>query len=162
MYGMNDRLKRAMRRLADESAQVEAPPGIEAALLAEFDRAGGRRKRLSWTVAAAAIAASVAIVLSWDRRPNVPPPAPAAAVSEDAQAEQPFVPIPYVAPLAPYERAEVVRMELSVSVLIAAGFPMRAEDPGAKAEADVVVGQDGRAQAVRILSISNSASSNSE
>jgi len=159
---MNDRLMRAMRRLADESARVEAPPGIEAALLAEFDRAGRRRRRLSWTVAAAAIAASVAIVFSWDRHPNVPLPAPAAVVSEDAQAEQPFVPIPYVAPLAQYERAEVVRMELPVSVLIAAGFPMRAEDPGAKAEADVVVGQDGRAQAVRILSISNSANSNSE
>jgi len=123
---MNDRLMRAMRRLADESARVEAPPGIEAALLAEFDRAGRRRRRLSWTVAAAAIAASVAIVFSWDRHPNVPLPAPAAVVSEDAQAEQPFVPIPYVAPLAQYERAEVVRMELPVSVLIAAGFPMRA------------------------------------
>jgi hypothetical protein len=44
-------------------------------------------------------------------------------------------------------------MELPVAALIAAGLQLRTADPGARAEADVVVGQDGRARAVRLISI---------
>jgi hypothetical protein len=75
----------------------------------------------------------------------------------DAEPEQPFVAIPYTAPLGPYERAEIVRMDVPVSALIAAGFPMMS-DPAASARADLVVGQDGRARAVRLISISDSTS----
>jgi hypothetical protein len=71
------------------------------------------------------------------------------------KSEQPFVAIPYVAPLDPYERAEVVRMELPVSALIAAGLQVDTDDARASVQADVVVGQDGRARAVRLVSISN-------
>jgi hypothetical protein len=109
-------------------------------------------------IAATAVAASIAVVLfvsARDHRPDLKPPAPLPAVSEDVRdSEQPFVPIPYVVPLGAYERAEVVRMEVPVAALIAAGFPMQTADPGARAEADVVVGQDGRARAVRLISIS--------
>ena len=155
---MNDRLHKAMRRLAD-SAKSELSLEIEGALLAEFDRTNRRKRVLSWTIAAGAIAATVAIILSVkDQPPAIPAAAPVAvAVSEDPpESEQPFVQIPYVAPLAPYERTQVVRMEVPVSALIAAGFQMRTADPGAHAEADVVVGQDGRARAVRLVSISDS------
>jgi hypothetical protein len=70
--------------------------------------------------------------------------------------EQPFIAIPYTAPLGPDERADIVRMDLPVSALIAAGFPLGVADPGASARADLVVSQDGRARAVRLISISNS------
>ena len=80
---------------------------------------------------------------------------PAAPPSVQAEEEQPFVPIPYVLPPAPYERLEVVRMKLPVAALIAAGFRMQTADLGAEAEADVIVGQDGRARAVRLISISS-------
>ena len=101
------------------------------------------------------MAASVAVVLSLEHRPQPEPPTSSAAVSEDVrESEQPFVPIPYVTPLGAYERAEIVRMEVPVAALIAAGLPMRTTDPGARAEADVVVGQDGRARAVRLISVS--------
>ena len=150
---MKDRLTEAMERLAAEAARTGPPWEIEPALLAEFDRVQRRRKTHSWTVAAGAIAASIAVVLILEY-PR--PPTPSAAVSEDVrESEQTFVPIPYVMPLAPYERAEVVRMELPVAALIAAGLQLRTADPGARAEADVVVGQDGRARAVRLISISS-------
>ena len=110
---------------------------------------------MAWVVAAGAVAASVAVVLSLEHRPQPEPPTSSAAVSEDVrESEQPFVPIPYVTPLGAYERAEIVRMEVPVAALIAAGLPMRTTDPGARAEADVVVGQDGRARAVRLISVS--------
>jgi len=66
----------------------------------------------------------------------------------------PFVPIPYTEPLGPWERAEVMRMEMPVSALVAAGFPVATMDPWAQASADVLVGEDGRARAVRLISIS--------
>jgi hypothetical protein len=44
---------------------------------------------------------------------------------------------------------------MPVSELIAAGFRMQTADLGAEAEADVIVGQDGRARAVRLVSVSS-------
>jgi len=144
-----------MGHLKAESANADAPAEIERALLVEFDRVQNRKRRLLWTIASGAIAASIAVVSVFSAREHQPVPVPSATVAEEAQAsEQPFVPIPYVAPLGAYERAEIVRMEVPVAALIAAGFPMRTADPGAQAEADVVVGQDGRARAVRLISIS--------
>jgi hypothetical protein len=78
-------------------------------------------------------------------------PSPAAKKDESA----PFVAIPWTLPLAAGERAAVMRMDLPVSALISAGVPLAA-DPGGIASADVVVGEDGRAHAFRLLSISNS------
>jgi hypothetical protein len=69
-----------------------------------------------------------------------------------ADAEAPFLEMPYVAPLAPYERAEVVRMDVSVAELTAAGLDVRVPDTGATVLADVVLGQDGRAHAIRLVS----------
>lgn len=75
-----------------------------------------------------------------------------------AQQQEPFVAIPFTAPLTPDEPADVIRMDLPVSALIASGFPMQVADAGASALADLVVGQDGRARAVRLISISDSSS----
>jgi len=59
-------------------------------------------------------------------------------------------------PLAPNERADVVRMDVPVAALIAAGLPMRVQDMSANASADVLVGEDGRARAVRLISVADS------
>jgi hypothetical protein len=139
-----NRLDDAMNRLAAELRELEAPQGIELAVVAEFDRVKRRRRARYWT---AAVAASVIAIWFVEHRQETPPPPTV------AQADQPFVPIPYVLPPAPYERVEVVRMEVPVAALIAAGLSMQTSDPGAQAEADVLVGQDGRPRAVRLVSI---------
>ena len=74
--------------------------------------------------------------------------------ARDAEPEPPFLQVPYTLPLAPWERASVVRVELPVSALIAAGMPVATANTGARAQADVVVGEDGRARAFRVISIS--------
>jgi hypothetical protein len=66
-------------------------------------------------------------------------------------AEEPFVAIPYTVPLAPEERTTVVRITLSPSAIAAVGFPLPAIDPGNESLADVLVGEDGRAHAIRIV-----------
>jgi hypothetical protein len=76
------------------------------------------------------------------------------AAAPEPQAEQPFIAIPYTPQIEPYERAEVMRVNVPVAALIAAGLPMSTVDPTAKAQADVLVGQDGRARAVRLIAIS--------
>jgi hypothetical protein len=156
------RLDGAMNQLAAELG--EAPRGLESALLAEFDRVNRGRRIARWTAAVTALAASVfvLVVTIEHRRPTPQPAAPVAAAQAPVQAsaqpadsDQPFVPIPYVLPPAPYERVEVVRMQVPVAALVAAGFRLQNADQGAQAEADVIVGQDGRARAVRLISISS-------
>jgi hypothetical protein len=145
---MTDRLQEMMQQLAGEHARLSAPPEVEVAVLAEFTRVQRRRRAVVWSVQAGAIAAALAIAvsLSWRTNPVDPTPQPV------VQAEEPYVAIPYVTPLAPYERAQVVRMQLPVAALIAAGVPVRATDAGVNVEADVLVGQDGRARAFRLIS----------
>jgi hypothetical protein len=155
---MNERLSSAMKQLAAECADAQTPAEIEAALLGEFEREWRRKKRLP-VIIAGAIAASVLAFVAMEHPPFAKHAGPAAPVGVElapiTQAEAPFVPIPYLAPAAPYERIEVVRMQLPVAALIAAGVPVRTADPGARVEADVMVGQDGRARAVRLVSNSN-------
>lgn len=157
MHGMS-RFDDAMHKLAGELAEAEAPRHVEAAVLAEFDRARRSRRTRVWSVAAGAVAATLAAFWVAQNRPmqNGPVQKPAAAaVVAEAESEQPFMPIPYVLPPAPYERVEIVRMQVPVAALISAGLPMGSADPGAQAEADVLVGQDGRPRAVRLVSISS-------
>ena len=79
-----------------------------------------------------------------------------AAFRETAPEPEPFYPIPYTAPLAPGEWTRVERMKIPIGALIAIGFHVIVSDPTATVEADVLVSQDGRARAIRPLSISNS------
>jgi hypothetical protein len=94
--------------------------------------------------------ASVPIVVAT----NVEPKPKIQKRRHKPDADPPFLPIPYTQPLGPGERAEVVRMEMPVAALIAAGFPVATSDAGAEASADVMIGEDGRARALRLISIS--------
>jgi hypothetical protein len=96
-------------------------------------------------VGALAASVSVGVFLIHRTAPH-PAEAPRRATAE------PFVQIPYVAPLAPYERTEVMPMDVPVAALIAAGFEVHVADPTAVIRADVLVGQDGRPHAIRLVS----------
>lgn len=175
---MKDRYNAALSRMAAEAKDFTPPANLESALLREFDRT--RRNRVVRPMLAL-LAAAAAVATVWFVRPQPAatiefsaatpaPPWPALAANRQSarpravlvkpvlqapDAERPFIPIPYVAPLDPYERIDVVRMELPVSELIAAGLQVDTDDAGASVQADVVVGQDGRARAFRLVSISN-------
>ena len=83
------------------------------------------------------------------RQPLAPSPVVAAYDTED---DAPFVPVPYSVPLDSYETATVLRVRIPVSALISAGYPVPAVDPAAIVLADVLVGDDGRAHAIRLVS----------
>jgi len=96
---------------------------------------------IRWIPAAAAIAA--AAVLAWVAPHRAPPP------GNGGRAE--FVGIPYQAPLDPRENTAIVHMNIRVAALLAAGYRVNG-DPGEVVAADVLVGEDGHAYAVRVLS----------
>jgi hypothetical protein len=137
----------AMRNLAERVAGIEPPEGLESAVMAEFDRAHRRRpsRMLAMCGALAASLLAGALLL----RPTPPEPAPAV----DSQT---FYPIPYTAPLEPYERVLIVQKQVSISELIAAGFRIPAADPDGTMRADVMVSQDGRPRAIRPVSFERS------
>jgi hypothetical protein len=135
-------LTAALARVAEENARAERAAAIVARVFADC-RAQPSRGNLWRPVAAAALAASLAAGVFLGPGPAPPP---------HAQAAEPFVEIPFVAPLAPYERAEIQRMDLPVAALIAAGFEVHVPDPAGTVTADVLVGQDGRPHAIRLIS----------
>jgi hypothetical protein len=166
-----------------ESMAAEGLPemaAIEARVLAEFDRAAARR--VSRWVLVAGLAAAVCLGVVWVERRREPVERPRVGVTTVAvqtapasrpvsvvqrvrhtvarrqahEESQPFLEIPYTVPLAPEEQTTVVRMEIPVAALIAVGFSVPASDAGAVVEAEVLVSQDGRARAIRPISISAS------
>jgi hypothetical protein len=125
------------------SREVAAPANLEDQLLTAFAAASRPPQRgFRWWIPAAALAASLALAAVALRRP----------VAVPAISAEPFIEIPYIAPLAPYERTSIVRMDIPASALIAAGFDVHSPDTGAAFTADVLFGQDGRARAIRLVS----------
>jgi len=136
----------ALRRVLREWEVPEAPEWLEVRVMARRDAL--RRGRLA---AAAVLAAGLAAAAVWMVRLPAPGMHRAAAVilaADDAA----FVPVPNVLPLDSYETGRVLRMDLPVSSLLAAGYSLPAADPGATVTVDVLAGEDGRVHAVRLVS----------
>jgi hypothetical protein len=179
-------LTAAFEEFAADSDMVP-PANLESIVLSEFD-ANKSFYGVHWKVAAAAIVA-VAAALVWLAaiphghvipsrvetaaaiRPAVPVPdlpviKPVSKpvrrrAAKPAGDTEPFVAIPYTVPLDPRERAVVLRMDMPVTALVAVGLAVAAPDPRASAQTDVIVGEDGRIRAIRLLSISTSSSDRS-
>jgi hypothetical protein len=125
------------------SAETPAvPTEIERNVMAAFDGRARTARGRGWMVPSLAAAATLTVVAGAALYHGARP----------AQSEaEPFVAIPYTAPLAPYERAVVRQMDVPVAALIAAGFQIEARDTSASLRADVLFGQDGRAHAIRVI-----------
>ncbi len=106
----------------------------------------------SQTLAASSDAVAVSVNHGGARAPHLR--RCAASHAKPQPEDETFIRIPFTAPLAPYERIQVVRKNMAVAALIAAGFEVRVPDTGAIVTADVLIGQDGRAHAIRIISSS--------
>ncbi len=178
------RLSAAAGLLARESSYLSAPLNVERALLEKLDfRQRLQRRRVAYALAGGALAASLAVIwllaekpavqthvaskapiaqqaaMNTEVAPEIPPTASTARhrfkkVKRPVDEEQPFIAIPYTPPLDPWERADVMHTEMPVGQLVAAGFSVGMVDPDARVQADVLVGQDGRARAIRLVSVS--------
>ena len=85
------------------------------------------------------------------RRPHRSRPRRLHAIPAEPETASGFVDIPYAAPLEPTERAELVHVNMPVAALAAWGLPLPAVDPGLRVNADLVLGENGLARAVRLV-----------
>jgi hypothetical protein len=172
-------LSDALRMLA-EAGPREAPDHVEAALKEAFRRQRGSRRRRRATVGAivtGAVAAGIAVFAGIPRPAGQPeriavrsaPPAiawvkpqaqptrvapihkPARRPPADRLATAEFVPLPFGDDALVGESSTIVRLELPRSALRMAGFNVAQERANDRVQADVVLGADGLAHAVRFV-----------
>ncbi len=158
-----DRLPELLPELMDDlralaaDGPVQAPGHIEERLRMEFRRQKRRRNLVTWTpwlgVAAAAGIALLAWVRSESPRPvSAPEVAAVHAVAPVAEEETDgFYPLPEAEALPAVENAMVVRVQLPVSSLQLMGVPVNEESADLSVQADLLLGQDGLARAVRLV-----------
>ncbi|HEX3880270.1 MAG TPA: hypothetical protein VHW24_24980, partial [Bryobacteraceae bacterium] len=122
---------------------IDAPP--ERLQMLRLPGRNMQRVKRSWPLFAAAATAAglMGLVLIHKAPPRSKPTAEGAAG---------FLPIPYTLPLGDGESQRVLRMTMPMAALTATGLRFPAMDPSMVVTADVIVGDDGRARAVRLVS----------
>ncbi len=163
-----------LRNVGAEWSRVKAPGRVEARLLAAFRGQAGlaapaasRRwwqPVTAWTAASVVVAAAALMLVVRARLPQSPGSQPAGAevaatdwtsrlpVEGDGEyAEGGFIALPNARRPAPSEDVNVVRVEVPRSAMIALGFVVSPDRADERVQADVVLGSDGLARAVRFL-----------
>jgi hypothetical protein len=157
-------LEAGFRAVAAGSRQVAAPPRVEARLRTAFRQQTGAEHHspsrpwipaVTWVAAFAAMFALAAFLVRTRQPEPVRPPAPRAV--EMAAVQQPvdydgFIPLPNSAGVAADEDdVNLVRVEVPRSAMIALGLDVSADRASELVEADVMLGSNGVARAVRFL-----------
>jgi hypothetical protein len=154
-----------LRAVAAGYGRMAAPARVETRLRAEFRKRGalksgrhegyGWRPAVSWAAAALAVIA-LALLADYGGRPDVNHLATgrgvevAAANGGGAQNEYDgFIPLGNTGKLADTEDVNLVRVEVPRSAMIALGLEVSPERASELVEADVMLGPDGLARAVR-------------
>ena len=142
----------ALRLLAETVEEPLADGKREAAILAAFDAHWARPQRRSgqWVWRGVAAAAVVVVATLVGIVVGNPPPRERAVPSDLAVGLTDFVSWPGADAGPPFESGELLRVDLPVSALPALGFWPPSSDVSF-VQADVIVGQDGFARAVRLV-----------
>lgn len=156
MNDMNrdDAVTDALRRLKEDDQAVSAAPSVEARLREEVRALGSRRQRHSWIVwleIAAAAVVLAAVALSWFMGNRSAPPAEVVPVQVAVETATPFFPLFYGS--VPAAQTHLVRMEVPRTALVRFGLTSvdAVDGVGGTVLADVLVGDDGLARAVRFI-----------
>lgn len=169
-----DQLTAGLKAVAADLRRVEAPGRVEERLVAAFrERQTAvvprvREPRRAWWVPVAAWATAAAagtaltVFLTRDH-PAVPVRQPARSMMQLAVADpgadaevisaddSGFILLPNAESISPNEEVDVVRVEVPRSAIVALGLPLTEETATEKVTADIALGADGLAHAVRIL-----------
>jgi hypothetical protein len=167
-------LTSGLRMLAADWRCVEAPARLESRLTAAFLGQAGLAVRgpasrwwvpvATWAMATAAVVA-MAMFLARDRQvvpahrtassrvelAAVEPPADVEMPGDFSDADNDFIPMPNAARIEPNEELNLVRVEVPRSAMIALGYAVSEDRASEPVEAEVVLGADGLARAVRFL-----------
>jgi hypothetical protein len=171
-----ERVVEALRALSEHDASREASPEIEARLRVQFQSRKRRRawgRAALWTTAAAA-AAMVVFFVATNRKPPAPAPvheavtqavavqleaSPVAAVKTARRVRRPVTRpqevvtdfFPLMDPAPPFERGQLLRVELPASAMQMVGLPVREDRLADPVQADVLMGEEGLPRAIRFV-----------
>jgi hypothetical protein len=171
-------LTAGLRAVAAEWSHLQAPARVETRLIAAFrDHSGLGQSRqartfpprmwfpvATWFAAAAAVVA-LALVLLNNRQPQpvrrsfpaalesamLQVPGDAESLDDSTYNDGDFIPLPNAQRISPNEDVNLVRVEVPRSTMIALGYDVSADRASEPVEAEVVLGADGQARAVRFL-----------
>ena len=148
-------LNAALRALAEDDAKLSSSPDVEKRLLSEVRAISRARRRRTWlgvSSVAAALLLGIALYV-WrigNRQPSdtvQSPSAPEAAITEVATE---FLPLPYYH--VPMNTGSTVRIQVPATALVSFGLaPNGFREGDGTVQADVLVGDDGLARAVRFV-----------
>jgi hypothetical protein len=146
-------LSDALRALAVEEGGRRASTQIETRLRAEVRAVAVRRRlRIVASLTAAAVLAIVVAVPAWRASRRSPPAASRFALEPTAEVATAFLPLPYSG--VPTTNAQLVRLQVPRAALASFGLaPIEtlAVPPSGTVSADVLVGEDGLARAIRFV-----------
>jgi hypothetical protein len=160
------RLAAGLRVYADDLRGVAAPPRVEANLVDAFRREmapSGHALRarwipaMSWVAAAAAVLAMGLVIVP---RRHVTAPAAhhsggtgveLASLIDDGADDDGFIPLPNAERVGPNDDVNVVQMELSRSAMLEVGLEVNPDRVSEPVQAEVMLGPDGLARAVRFI-----------
>lgn len=161
-------MKELLKALAEADRELEAPEAVERRLKAAFRRKFARPK---WPYFAMAVAAAIVLVLALRPRPQIhpqtkeiaavtpvvaPPPVIRPTVRKAVHRKPPprevvtdFYPLMEDAP--PFERGELLRVSVPALAMRGVGLPVSEDRLTDMVQADVLVGQEGLARAIRFV-----------
>lgn len=158
-----------LRLLASDMSAIEAPPQIEANLVAAFRRRNGSPKlrRAAWWKSPVFVGATAGFAVTalafglfiMPKRRVADPPAAHHTRSQQIQlasyapqeSDDGFIPLPDVPQIDPNDEVNVVRVELPRSAMLEVGLDVPPDQVAGTVEAEVKLGPDGLARAVRFM-----------
>ena len=145
---MNDEynLEQGLRALANAAPQ-EAGRAVGQRLLVRLRERRAKRRWAYVTGTAASLVAALILCLALWHGHRVPPSASSPAVDQASG----FITLPYGQSGVPMEQPVIVRIHIPVSELGSMGIPVNPHGGKEMIRADLLVGQDGVARAVRFV-----------
>jgi hypothetical protein len=168
LFERQRRLRAGLRSLAGDLGSVGAPPRVEAFLMDAFRAEmtpAVPRPRIRWipafswvAVGAAAAVLAMGVLAIPHHRASAPAAhhnAPAgielAALTDDTADDDGFIPLPNAERVGPNDDVHVVQMELSRSAMLEVGLEVSPDQVSEPVQAEVMLGPDGLARAVRFI-----------
>ncbi len=144
----DEELQDTLRKLARAVPQ-RAGGAVERELRAKF-RARRRQRKVAWTYLAEAVALAIAVAGLYLGFIHGRPTQRSSTTSGALNQGSGFIMLPYAQSDVPMEQPVIVRVKISLSELRAIGMPLSGA-PRGNVSADLLIGQDGVARAVRLV-----------
>ena len=148
-------LRAALRALSEDDGRLRASPDVEKRLLREVRAISQARRHRTW-LAVSSVAAVLVLAIAlytWrigNKNSSDAVQSPSAPEEATAEVATDFLPLPYYH--VPMNTGSTVRIEVPAETLVSFGLaPTDFRERDGKVQADVLVGEDGLARAVRFV-----------